>query len=269
MLDRFSVNDDFRAFYCAHGYVVFSDLYDVAQLERARNAIAALFARRLDAEAPAGADARMMLADHYESNRERWRSAASRMWDLLPVYRLAADPRVETALCELGLAEPAISTRPEVRTDMPGDQQYRQPWHQDWRYGQGSANAVTIWTPLHDVGTSDGTIDLIPGSHLRGYLEAELLTDPRRFSISDPRLDDEEHAPAELKLGEAIVFSQFLVHRSGWNTSSTARITVQTRFSDFAEPRFAAAGFPAPVDDDLAWDVPPDAAELGRIFAAG
>jgi phytanoyl-CoA hydroxylase len=268
MLERFSIDDDFDSFYRENGYVVFTDLIDRSSLARVHEEIGGLFARALAVGEPDG-DLRTLLADWYQDDRERWRSSARRMWDLLSVYRLAAGPQVETTLRKMGLRVPAISTRPEVRTDMPGDEEYRQPWHQDWRYGQGSLNAVTFWTPLHEVDPSNGTIDLIPGSHLRGYLEVETLQNPRRFSILDPGLDDEDYATAEMSMGETIVFSQFLVHRSGHNRSDRARVTVQTRFSDFAEERFVEAGYPAPNGDDIAWDRPPGAAELTRIFAFG
>lgn len=267
VLERFSVEDDVRDFYRRNGYVVFTDLFTGEQLDRAAEEIIGLFARRLGVSATSLDDARAVLVEQHLTSRDRWRECASRMWDLLGVYGLAAEPRVERALRGLGLEAPAISTRPEVRTDLPGDQDYRQPWHQDWRYGQGSINAVTIWTPLHDVSRTDGTIDLIPGSHVRGFLETELLTNPRRFAIADPGLDAEEFVTAEMQAGEAVVFSQFLVHRSGHNTSDRARLTMQTRFSDFAEPRFVAAGYPTPRGDDLVWDEPPDAAELAAAFA--
>jgi phytanoyl-CoA hydroxylase len=173
------------------------------------------------------------------------------MWDLLGVYSLAAGPAVDTALRKLGLGEPMISTRPEVRTDMPGDEHYMQPWHQDWRYGQGSVNAVTIWTPLRDVGVENGTIDVMPRTHLLGYPETEEL----------------EYGPAEMRFGEAIVFSQRLVHRSGFNRSGRARVTVQTRFSDAAEPDFVRRGFPTPAGSELVWDAPPSRADVESVFA--
>ncbi len=266
MLQRFGINDDFDAFYRANGYVVFTDLIERPALERVHEEISGLFGRGLGLS-ERGGDVRVLLAERYDSDRERWRACARRMWDLLSVYRLAAGDRVETTLRRLGLEAPAISTRPEVRTDMPGDEEYRQPWHQDWRYGQGSANAVTFWTPLHDVDESNGTIDLIAGSHLRGYLETETLLNPRRFSIVDETLDDESYATADMELGETIVFSQLLIHRSGYNRSDRARLTVQTRFSDFAETRFVEAGYPVPVGDDIVWDSPPDASEMANIFA--
>jgi ectoine hydroxylase-related dioxygenase (phytanoyl-CoA dioxygenase family) len=268
MLERFSINDDIAGFYRENGYVVLTDLHSDDEVVRAREEVFALFARRFaDLNADDLREERL-LEHYYESERDRWRECARRMWDLLGVYSLAASPAVNQVLRTLGLREPIISTRPEVRTDMPGDQQYMQPWHQDWRYGQGSANAVTIWTPLRDVGVENGTIDVMPRTHLLGYLETEELTDPRRFSIVDPLIDDLPYEPAEMRLGEAIVFSQLLVHRSGFNRSGRARVTIQTRFSDAAEPEFVRNGYPTPQGSALVWDAPPSRADAEAVFAA-
>jgi ectoine hydroxylase-related dioxygenase (phytanoyl-CoA dioxygenase family) len=268
MLERFSIHDDIAGFYRENGYVVLTDLHSTGEVVRAREEVFALFARRFADINEEGLSEERLLEHFYDSERDRWRECARRMWDLLGVYSLAAGPAVTSVLHTLGLGEPIISTRPEVRTDMPGDEQYMQPWHQDWRYGQGSANAVTIWTPLRDVGVENGTIDVMPRTHLLGYLETEERSNPRRFSIVDPLIDDIPYEPAEMRLGEAIVFSQLLVHRSGMNTSGRARVTIQTRFSDAAEPEFVRNGFPTPQSSALVWDAPPSREVAEAVFAA-
>jgi phytanoyl-CoA hydroxylase len=267
MLQRFSIHDDFAPFYRKHGYVVFTDLHGRDELLRARDQIFALFARRFADVNDDDLREEALLEHFYERVLDRWRECARRMWDLLGVYSLAASPSVDDVLRRLGLAEPIISTRPEVRTDMPGDERYMQPWHQDWRYGQGSVNAVTIWTPLRDVAVENGTIDVMPSTHVLGYLETEELADPRRFSIVDEHIHQIEFVPAEMSFGEAIVFSQFLVHRSGFNSSGRARVTVQTRFADAGQADFVRQGFPTPTGSELVWDKPPSRADAELVFA--
>ena len=203
---------------------------------------------------------------YYESEKEMWRPCARRMFDLLSVYSLAANPYVAKLLKKIGLKTPMISTRPEVRTDMPGDEQYMQLWHQDWRYGQGSLNAVTIWVPLHKVGVENGAIEVIPKTHLLGYLETEELSNPRRFLIVDARLKNLLSCPVELEFGESVVFSQMLVHRSGYNRTNLPRLTVQLRFVDYSEDSFVENGFPAPTSSDLLWKHPPSAEDMKRVF---
>src|SRR5712691_670389 len=260
-LERFSVAEDFAPAYRRDGYVVLTDLFELDDLVRARDEVFDLFRTGLGQS-----EGGLRTIGARYGDRERWRRCARRTWDLLGVHRLAALPTLAEVLRRVGLEAPMISTRPEVRIDLPEDARYMQPWHQDWRYGQGSVNSVTIWVPLHRVDRSNGTIDVAPGSHLLGYLETEELHDPRRFSIVDPRVEEFRAVAAELELGEAVVFSQLLAHRSGHNTSELPRLTTQIRFTDYAEPRFVENGFPAPSGSELEWDRPPSADEARRLF---
>jgi phytanoyl-CoA hydroxylase len=255
-------------FYRANGFVILTDVFDAPEVTRVRDDVVALFKRRLASiDEGNAADDLELINRYYESHKNLWRQCAQRMWDVLSVYGLGVRPAVIETLHRLGLEAPMISTRPEVRTDMPGDVDYMQPWHQDWRYGQGSINSVTFWLPFQDVSSENGTIDVMPGSHLLGYLETEELSNPRRFSIVDRRIQGLPYEPVVMELGEAIVFSQLLVHRSGFNRSGLPRLTMQMRFTDYAEQRFLENGFPAPSSSALLWDRPPTASELEQAFA--
>jgi len=268
MLERFSLHDDFSAAYRQYGYVVLTDLFTADEVRAARQELLDLFAHRFQVAGVADSDGDELLVRYYEADRERWRQCAQRMQDLLGPIRMAVKPQIEAALLGAGLQAPMIGTRPEVRTDMPADQQYMQPWHQDWRSGQGSINSVTIWVPLQDVSAHNGAIELLPGSHFLGCCEVEELPNPRRFLVVDPRIESWEREVAELEVGEAVLFSQLLVHRSGHNSSGRPRITMQLRYSDYAEPGFAARGYPKPSGSELVWNTPPTASEVEAAFVA-
>jgi ectoine hydroxylase-related dioxygenase (phytanoyl-CoA dioxygenase family) len=150
---------------------------------------------------------------------------------------------------------------------MPQDQQYMQPWHQDWRSGQSSLNSITIWVPLHDVREENGAIDVMPQTHRWGLLQTEELSNPRRFLVNDPIIEGCQYFPAEIKQGESVAFSQMLVHRSGFNRTNQPRITVQLRFGDYAEPHFVARGLPVPAGSDLLWNPPPSEREMKQVFS--
>src|SRR5437773_5778096 len=212
MLRKYRLSEDFGGFYRENGYVVFVDLLSREELERARSEVFRLFEtsfQDLNQDRLSGGE---LMTFYYEKEKERWKSCAKRLYDLLGVYSLAAKSGVLEVLKQLGLQTPIISTRPEVRTDMPRDDQYIQPWHQDWRSGQGSLNSVTIWAPLNDVNVQNGAIEIIPRSHLLGYLETKELFNPRRFSIIDPQVNEMSYLPVELEFGEVVAFSQMLVH---------------------------------------------------------
>jgi phytanoyl-CoA hydroxylase len=269
MLRRFSVSDDFADFYKENGYVIFTDLLSRDELEQVRSDIFSLFEIYFNSAGEENLSGGALMAAYYEKDKDAWRRCAKRMYDLLSVYGMAVRPKVAEALKKMGLQTPMISSRPEVRTDMPRDEQYTQPWHQDWRYGQGSVNSATIWVPLHKVTVDNGTVEVSPGSHLLGYLENEELSNPRRFVITDPRLKDLPSAPVELEFGEAVAFSQMTVHRSGYNRTDAPRVSVQMRFSDYSDSLFLANGLPAPLSSsELLWKQPPSAEDMRQSFGA-
>lgn len=267
MLKRFSTHDRFSDFYRQHGYVVLTDLFPTADLRAVLRDILALWQRRFPAT-PASRSRRAVLAHAYESDKTAWRECARHIWDVLPIARLAARPEWPAVLTKTGMKQPIVSSRPEPRIDMPADASYMQPWHQDWRYAQTSVNAVTLWTPLHDVGRDDGAIEVVPGSHRWGIIESRMLDNPRRFEMVDARLNTVVPELAELELGETLLFSQLLAHRSGYNSSGEPRLTVQFRFADFGDPYWQANGFCAPSGSDLAWRTVPSARAINRLFGA-
>lgn len=265
MLKRFSIRDDFGAFYREHGYVVLRDLFRARELRRIERDVLDLWRSRFPRLA-SRTSRDEILGRPYRDQRAAWRECARHVWDVLSVQRLATAPELARVLRRAGLRHAVLSTRPEPRIDMPADADYLQPWHQDWRYSQTSVNAVTFWTPLHRVTAADGAIEMLPGSHRWGVVACELLQDPRRFQIVDPRVASMTPSVAELNLGETLLFSQLLVHRSGFNASGKPRLTVQLRCADFADRRWRANGYCAPSTSDLVWRSLPSAAVARRVF---
>lgn len=265
-MKKFTLSDDFAPFYQEQGYVIVSDAFSAPELAGIRSEILDLFETRFRDLNPAGLRGIELLAHYHAENRPIWHQCARRMYDLLGIYRLACKPQVLEVVSKLGLRKPMISTRPEVRTDMPRDEQYTQGWHQDWRYGQGSLNSVTFWVPLHDVGEENGTVAVMPGTHTMGYLACDELLNPRRFVIPESLIAGRPSFPVELTQGDALVFSQMLVHRSGYNRSGQPRLTTQIRFVDYEERRFVDQGLPSFVGSDLHWEPTPSAADMAAIF---
>lgn len=265
MLQRFRIDDNFAAAFRETGCIVLTDLFTAGDVTGLRDDILRLFERRIDAstQGPRGVE---LVAWSYEREKTAWQQCAKRMQHSLVAARLASKPEVIATLRKAGLADPMFSTFPELRIDMPEDLRYMQPWHQDWRSGQGSLNAVTFWIPLHDATREQGAIELLPGSHRWGMLPAEELRDPVRLAIQDPRVDGASGPIAALATGECAFFSQMLVHRSGRNSTTMPRLTCQLRYTDRAEPRFIANGFRLPADHELIWDDPPDPAAMDAIY---
>ena len=243
MLKKFSKEniDQYVDFYKKEGYVIFTDLFTSSELKGLVNDLLSIFENRfVGISSQKGVS---LLYSEYSKNKEMWRECASKMWDVFGVSQCATKQDVLKALINLKLRFPIIATRPEVRTDMPNDVEYQQPWHQDWSYGQTSLNAVTLWIPLQDVSKKNGTIDVLPGSHLLGLAPVIEKQNPRRLEVVDQKFIKRKFKTVELKMGECVVFSQFLLHRSGSNTSDLPRITFQGRYADHSDLFYIANGF--------------------------
>jgi ectoine hydroxylase-related dioxygenase (phytanoyl-CoA dioxygenase family) len=104
------------------------------------------------------------------------------------------------------------------------------PWHQDNGYAAiEPATNVTIWIALDDVDRHNGCIWLLPRSHERGLLPHE----PANADNWHLKVDVEgDGVPAELKAGEAIVFSGLTLHRSLLNHTDTPRCALFVEYVD-------------------------------------
>lgn len=260
-IKRFSVDDEFRAFYLANGFVVFKDLFSSHEIGEIYADILSLIRIRFGKDESISA-----FVSGYERDKATWQACAKQLQNSLPNLHVGTKPAITAVLERAGLANPMACILPEIRIDMPNDAKYRQPWHQDWRSGQGSLNAVTVWVPLHDVTAEHGAIDFIPGSHLLGYKPIDVIGNPMRFLMRDPPLDSAPRVTATLQRGECILFSQFLIHQSGTNISGTPRFTSQFRFADRSDPAFIANNYRIPTSSELVWDRPPSAEMVAEVF---
>jgi ectoine hydroxylase-related dioxygenase (phytanoyl-CoA dioxygenase family) len=128
-----------------------------------------------------------------------------------------------------------------VRIDLPSEDKYLLPPHQDFPYIQESMNGVTWWIPFMDMPINVGPPAFIYGSHKSGVLRVKEYdyerTDQsggKSFNINDfTQIKGESYAEnSPVYFGEALVFNTLLVHRSEPNLSSVARINGQVRFGD-------------------------------------
>lgn len=128
-----------------------------------------------------------------------------------------------------------------IRIDLPGEDKFLLPPHQDFPYIQDSLNAVVLWIPFFDAEVQHGLPSYIPGSHKLGIINVEKFdsnttggSGARSFRFSDTsKLSSMNYvANSIISKGEALIFSTQLIHRSEPNVSKLARLTLQARFSD-------------------------------------
>jgi ectoine hydroxylase-related dioxygenase (phytanoyl-CoA dioxygenase family) len=159
------------------------------------------------------------------------------------IYPLAVHELFISISNELGLAHPIPSVPPVVRIDRPNESRFLEPAHQDYWYSMLSDNSVTYWFPLFPITRDMGYLEVVPGSHKAGLrATSKWEIDPRRFTLREPA-NDADFEQVNPEDDEMLVFSQFLIHRSGKNVGERARFTLQVRHNDLATLKSQTSSF--------------------------
>jgi len=98
--------------------------------------------------------------------------------------------------------------------------------HRNWTFVRDQrVRTFTVWCPLVDVDETNGTIQLVTGSH-RFCREVVSPTVATFFEGFQSAIIDEYSTPIEMKAGEALIFDDQIIHWSGNNMSDKPRPAV-------------------------------------------
>ena len=219
------------------GFLVVPDAIPPARIERLRMALFAMAKRSV----PDAADGHPLgsLVEMIE-----WRDHAL-------VYRLqkaiatsCSAMEVVTAL-GLGRLHAQLYGIPEERihahlfqtpVQFPHDKRFDFSWHQESGSYVHRAKILTCWFPvLGPVNRERGSVEVIPGSHVRGKREARHHV--KASGLNDfvvvPEPDElERSVVVEMEPGDILIFDSDVIHRSVPNRSAAVRITGIARTVD-------------------------------------
>lgn len=184
----------------------------------------------------------------FEEDLECLANCGKQAQHLISLHSLSLNAKIIELLIEIGLKFPNISTRPVLYFNHPklAKQKvfHKVDAHQDWRSMQGSLNSVVIWIPLIDINKNLGALEILPKSHLNG-----LRTDHMENGFGMVLLNNDEEKKLlsiELNVGDALIFSSFLVHQSGNNITDKPRWSCHFRYNDLEDPSFIERKFAHP-----------------------
>lgn len=260
------------------GFATASAAVPIADLDSVADDIRGIFVRRAAAIGLAipkgdGQEAlSQLLLELFARDRGSYLAAARQTQYLASVHRFGLSPAILQVLNDIRIAVPSQSTRPVVHFMADGlriEGGYNKtPAHQDWRSVQGSLDGATFWLPLYDVGPDDYPLEVIAGSHRRGLLPT--VEDPFGHRIAEGEVNDGAFRPILLRRGDLIVFSGFLVHRTGARGGDQVRVALSYRFNNAAEPSYIERNYPIPyvyrADMRLLHEDFPTAADLAVYF---
>lgn len=135
------------------------------------------------------------------------------------------------------------------------------PPHQDWTFvDEAKASSATVWVALQDVNEENGALGVISGSH-RLFNHIRSSPSPQSKSV----LADHIFTLfpfvqiIEMKLGEALIFDNRLIHASPPNLTSEARIAAGIGITQEEAQLIHAFQIPNEIEPKLAlFDVEPD-----------
>lgn len=183
-------------------------------------------------------------ADIIKLEKSKYKKIFVAVFDLIhmtpEIYKLASRNNILKIYKSLGIKFPHYGTRPITRIDLPNDKIHSFfDAHQDYPYNKHSKNSFVVWIPFLNVGFKEGCLEVSPRSHrLMKVFEqkknSRLIKNVKKFNFLKIRVN----------LGEALVFSEFLVHRSGLNISKKIRFSLQLRVTDLLSKEYMKRYYP-------------------------
>ena len=128
------------------------------------------------------------------------------------------------------------------RIDPPKDKRRTYGWHQEVFYTIPRGRYIQSWAPLISSTTiENGTIEIAVGSHKEGIAKQtwnDIEGRATQIIVEQNIIDKYEQVSVEMELGELLLFSGNLSHRSGSNNSKYHRYSLVGMYHDVSKEDF-------------------------------
>ncbi|GHN01970.1 hypothetical protein WSM22_34590 [Cytophagales bacterium WSM2-2] len=273
--------ENFLHSYLANGFVVIEDLFIKAEVESILLDINSILQAALGNDKNETSDSSLVIAQEsiftrmkllLQTNPSFYHKSISAIESLSSIGNLASSDRVIRCVKKLGIEIPAMSARPVCNFLVANDGEestQKALAHQDWAFMRGSLDSATLWFPLFDISESGYPLEVIPGSHLNGLLPFH----SKNLEITPKDLPEDDFIKLLPKRGDAILFSSFLVHRTGETAGAKdSRLAISTRYNNLKEDSYIERGYYEPFYfKEKAEDIPFDVSmhdRFNKIFTS-
>ncbi|MDR3708304.1 MAG: phytanoyl-CoA dioxygenase family protein [Capsulimonadaceae bacterium] len=99
-------------------------------------------------------------------------------------------------------------------------------FHQDNQYTRFDGPGINLWFALTEMTPENGCLQVVPGSHLAGTLDADVLADGHRSVQREP----DEFVSVLMQPGDCVAFTRLTVHGSGPNVTPSPRVAYAVQF---------------------------------------
>ena len=113
---------------------------------------------------------------------------------------------------------------------MPNDKDYKYGFHKDTFYTLPHSEFIQIWAPLVKNATiSNGALQICLKSHTNkwhGQIAIDNVANRHRYQVKKSEVKKYKIKNCTLKVGQVLIFSRYLAHQSGTNTSKDSRFSL-------------------------------------------
>lgn len=217
--------------YRQQGHVILPDVMRMEELEAIKDRVDGMLAGRypFDPEAFIVGAASNRSAD--DPGKKTFQVMAMRfpIEDAVLAY-YGDHPRLRHIAAQLmGTSEAGIFQQ-QALVKPPGEENPT-PWHQDDFYFQTPSPAVTAWIPLEPVSRENGTLRVVPGSHLHSVVSHSRANGISDFHQAQIDIPPESTLAVVAPLGSVSFHDKRTLHGSLPNRSTVRRIAIAQHYS--------------------------------------
>ncbi|MEE2830810.1 MAG: phytanoyl-CoA dioxygenase family protein [Candidatus Latescibacterota bacterium] len=213
------------------GYLFFPALLDTTPIQSVRQQVLEICADHGWIEPGTDPSAGIALADDVvvESTGDpRWKAFYDDAQKLRDFHALALNPAIVAAL-EVLFGESVLPhSRNILRVIFPRSATHSTPPHQDHFYIGGSRNTWTCWFPLGDCPVELGSLAVVPGSHLTGFLDVHEAKGAGGRAVDVD--EDGIWAGGDFTSGDVIFLHSLMIHQGRDNQTDRLRLSCDFRY---------------------------------------
>jgi hypothetical protein len=204
---RVFLSDELQKEFDSKGYVIV-DLFSREKSQQLLN----LFDELEGAKGTANTNANTYELSFFEKNEDRKRAKFNSVYSLVK-------PEIDNVLNAYNPIIINLFNKEKGKGEVP--------IHQNWTFvDEDQYTSVSIWCPLQDVSRSNGTLEVVPGTHkvVCNYRGPSI---PWVFDNLNSVIKEKYMVPLNLKMGQVGIIDDSVIHYSGQNESSSERKAIQ------------------------------------------
>lgn len=185
------------------------------------------------------------------------------------IYNYGTSSKVLNLLKKIGLKLPNLNIKPLLLFSSKELATHKFYWkteaHQDYQRMMGSLDSVVLWAPISKISKNMGYLQIVEGSHLEG-LHSHTDSGPGFFIKNQ---NERKWKSIVMNRGDLLVFSSFLLHRSGLNQSKKIRMTATWRYDNLFDEFYCTRDFFKPFDHkikDISFLQTPKIDQIRKVF---